>query len=251
MNYSDDEDSLPEGWSQYYDSEQNSFYYVNNSNSESQWERPSKESKELQTYPRVNTFHSDTNYYSDVENDKYSDVDEDTYSYKNEPEIEIRDEIDDFRKKSNITTNSTITGGTNQDYLYLTKLYRMQRPYSDIKISQICILCNRNVVTDAFFPCNHRCVCKSCINKEEIKEHSSRNIFEYPHAHFNCPLCAGIIKKIITCDNGREEEKYWNWVNEIKPPLPVGFEKRFGHAAAAITTVYVNNKDTSKTCIIG
>ena len=40
-----------------------------------------------------------------------------------------------------------------------------------------------------------------------------------------CPLCNAEIKKVSPL-TGNEDQQYWNWVHEIKPPLPSGFKKR-------------------------
>ncbi len=81
---------------------------------------------------------------------------------------------------------------------------------------------NRPLLTKVFFPCEHLCVCDTCY----------RHKFQWSE----CPLCHQEIKVIFDHDNGREQDDYWDWVNEIKPPLPVGFEKalaRDSHFAIA------------------
>ena len=50
----------------------------------------------------------------------------------------------------------------------------------------------------------------------------------------SCPLCAMEIKKIFVFENGKETDKYWDWVHEINPKLPANFMKTFRHSAAVI-----------------
>ncbi len=94
-------------------------------------------------------------------------------------------------------------------------------------------------LSTVLFPCQHRCICNECWEATKQKENNK---------YRTCPLCYEEIK--ITFDysyipeeeeeeddeddhdsyNGyttREEEKYWDWINEIKPPLPNGFVKSF------------------------
>ena len=41
-----------------------------------------------------------------------------------------------------------------------------------------------------------------------------------------CPLCCGEIKRVLMKD-GTETEKYWTWVEEVKPKLPKDFALKF------------------------
>jgi hypothetical protein len=52
-----------------------------------------------------------------------------------------------------------------------------------------------------------------------------------------CPLCMEMITKIITYDGGREANIYWDWVYEIKPPLPPNFAKRFKSSQAVMDAI--------------
>ena len=114
-----------------------------------------------------------------------------------------------------------LIGGINQDYLEMARLYKLQRPYSDINYSKACVLCRKRKATHVLFPCEHRCVCENCIRKEEICSDSKLSL--KAHGCCNCPLCAAIIKKILPFENGKEIERYWSWVYEFPPPLPENF----------------------------
>eukprot|EP01039_Chlorochromonas_danica_P010701 gene10701-11876_t len=147
----------------------------------------------------------------------------------------------------------------NRDYLQLARAYHFQRPYSDPHYKAICLLCHQIEATDVFFPCQHRCVCRPCIDKESICEEQA--LRENPDGYAMCSLCAEVIKKILPFEGGKEEERYWDWVYEEAVQLPPSFLRNFKHSAAVIEEVYVNDayktKDknslagsTSNTCSI-
>ena len=89
-------------------------------------------------------------------------------------------------------------------------------------------MCHRNPCHDVLFPCEHKCVCRSCLQTNGIGE--SREEGKWPL----CPLCCQEIKRILPSD-GREVEKYWNWVLEVEPRLPPKFAQRFEFAGAYLT----------------
>ena len=60
--------------------------------------------------------------------------------------------------------------------------------------------------------------------------------------HTTCPLCASEIKIILPFANGEEKEKYWKWVEEVKPELPATFMRNWRHSAAIIQKVYIDEK---------
>ena len=130
----------------------------------------------------------------------------------------------------------------HQDYLNMARQYKTQRLYSDIKIAaQICVLCNKRNATHVLFPCEHRCLCNVCIDKEEIC--ADNKMVEKTHGYCNCPLCAGVIKKILPFDEGKEVEEYWKWVYEFQPVFTDKFHKRWKHSASVIDKVYVQRAD--------
>ncbi len=133
-----------------------------------------------------------------------------------------------------------LIGGTNQDYLALARLYRIQRPYSDPNYQALCLLCHREYCEDVFFPCEHHCVCRKCIKREKICEESG--LKKDPKGYCNCSLCAGIIKKILPLEGGKEIQRYWDWVYEEKIELPIGFMRNWRHSAAVIQKIYIDEK---------
>jgi hypothetical protein len=142
------------------------------------------------------------------------------------------------------TASSSIPGGKNQDYLALARLYKIQRPYADPHYLTMCLLCHKNVVEDVFFPCEHHCVCRKCLKKEKICSES--DLRKIPDGYINCSLCAGIIKLILPLEDGKEVEKYWEWVYEEKTELPKGFMRNFRHSAAIIQKIYIDEKHHSE-----
>lgn len=134
-------------------------------------------------------------------------------------------------------------GGRNQDYLGLAYIYKLHRPYSDHNYKATCVLCHQRPSQDVFFPCEHRCVCRLCIKNECFVE--DRLMSKTAGGYCMCPLCATTIKRILPHENGKEVQKYWEWVEEIVPELPPGFLRNFRRSASALETVYVNGKLSS------
>eukprot|EP00602_Paraphysomonas_sp_CaronLab_P002383 CAMPEP_0185034540 /NCGR_PEP_ID=MMETSP1103-20130426/24520_1 /TAXON_ID=36769 /ORGANISM="Paraphysomonas bandaiensis, Strain Caron Lab Isolate" /LENGTH=257 /DNA_ID=CAMNT_0027571239 /DNA_START=173 /DNA_END=943 /DNA_ORIENTATION=+ len=102
----------------------------------------------------------------------------------------------------------SLIGGKQQDYIGLSKIYQIQRPYSDPKSNVKCVLCHRHAPDDVLYPCQHRCVCRRCIISEVIVSLEDAN--KHPKGHVNCPLCGTVIKKIIPAEpGGTDEDTYW------------------------------------------
>jgi hypothetical protein len=130
-------------------------------------------------------------------------------------------------------------GGKNQDYLGLARVYKLERPYADPFAKLLCLLCRSEYACDVFFPCQHRCVCRSCIRSEQICD--DRSLASNRDAYVNCSLCAQVIKLILPNEGGEEVEKYWRWVYEEPVELPAAFMRDFKHSAAIIQKVYVRD----------
>jgi hypothetical protein len=129
-------------------------------------------------------------------------------------------------------------GGKSQDYLGLVQIYNLQRPFLRRDHTINCVLCQRVVPEDIFFPCEHKVVCRACIKKEEVCP--DYELDKFPNGHCNCPLCCQIIKLILPNENGKEVEKYWAWVLAVKPELPKGFMRDFRHSAAIIQKIHID-----------
>lgn len=266
---------LPLNWTCLFDHTHQSYYYYNDISGLSQWEPPVSttitaspsnklpnspvseliSNSEMPSYMLQNQAKSETLGLSQMQsssplldaNDHYSDMDDgdDVYEYglyTSDSQLMMptfdsftednRRELPNGRSK-----DSKIVGGTNQDYLHMARMYKTHRLYSDWKRTEKCVLCYKNNSTHVLFPCEHRCLCVECIEKEEICADSK--LSKLNHGHCNCPLCATIIKKILPFDNGKEVEKYWLWVYEIPPPLSKEFLRNWKHSAGVIETVFV------------
>lgn len=132
---------------------------------------------------------------------------------------------------------SELIGGRNQDYLGLAREYKFHRKFSDPRSNPACVLCHSRSSKDVFFPCEHRCVCRECIRKENFCD--ERELQNRKDGYSLCPLCANAIKIIIPFDHGREVAKYWAWVEEVVPPLPPGFQRKFVRSAEVLHDIYV------------
>ena len=169
------------------------------------------------------------------------------------------DKVPDYGEGNTNAKNlhgSPLIGGRNRDYIGMAQLYKMQRQYSNPEQQVMCLLCRSNYATDVFFPCQHRCVCRECIEKELICSDSL--LAEVPGGYCNCSLCAEIIKLILPSEGGREVEKYWQWVyEEPMPPLPRRFLRDFRHSAAVIRAAFSSSggdpdsfENSAKKCLI-
>ena len=249
-------------WTRYFEDTYNCYYYVNNSNGRSQWDYPSS------PYDIV----CDTNSVGDDEIVERGDILKENLEYA---ENSVSNTSNHFRcvsapkdnkqkqKVGKLTSDKVdkssepfsdhsdsleTTARINRNYVQMARLYKIYRPYSlsetNFKCLK-CVLCNDREPVDVFFPCEHRCVCRPCIAKEQICDDAS---FETNlNGYCNCSLCAEVIKKILPYENGQEIEKYWTWVYEQKIHLPDGFLRNFRHSAAVIEAVYVNNPQGSHT----
>lgn len=132
---------------------------------------------------------------------------------------------------------SELVGGRNQDYLGLAREYRFHRKFSDPRSNPPCVLCHSRTSQDVFFPCEHRCVCRECIRNENFCD--ERELQSKKDGYSLCPVCANGIKIIIPFDHGREVAKYWAWVEEVVPPLPAGFKRKFLRSAEVLHEIYV------------
>jgi hypothetical protein len=131
----------------------------------------------------------------------------------------------------------------NKDYIALSKEYKEQRKYRDKSGSQPCLLCFRAPSSHIFFPCGHKCICQDCMAINNICESHSANLGDGQDKWCFCPLCNGEIKKMSLYQTGNEEEDYWNWVNEIKPKLPHGFQHKIEKSKYYLNEGQINFSD--------
>lgn len=260
--------TLPEHWIRCYDDNHQAFYYYHEIDGHSQWEFPlpqeddmilyegQDEEEELPTTepsPRTKTrrsppsqplyiydnhHHHSSTLPGNTESDLVEEEEEGGHSNSGGGTVPaaVCDEVHD--------RVYAIGRRRNRDYLQLARAYRFQRPYSDPHYKAICLLCHQMEATDVFFPCQHRCVCRLCIEKECICEEQA--LIKNPNGYAMCSLCAEVIKKILPFEGGKEEERYWDWVYEEAVQLPPSFLRNFKHSAAVIKEVYVNDAYKTK-----
>jgi len=77
-----------------------------------------------------------------------------------------------------------------------------------------------------FFPCQHKCVCNSCIEKNNIGKPHVEGSWNF------CSICNEQIKLALP-HSGNEVNEYWKWVEEVKPPIPLSFIKSFTKRSTA------------------
>ena len=115
----------------------------------------------------------------------------------------------------------------NKDYAAMAREHLQQRQYragtgggAAVGAEVICVMCRTQRCFDVIFPCEHMCVCRDCMRRNCIGEPTTEGAWAF------CPLCCGEIKRILVQD-GAEVEKYWAWVEEVKPKLPKDFALKF------------------------
>jgi hypothetical protein len=137
-----------------------------------------------------------------------------------------------------------------QDYASFARLYKLQRPYMDPALPALCLLCHKNYAADVFFPCQHHCICRACIRKENICDEKTfvkmSNNGGSNSGYCMCSLCGGIIKLILPLEGGKEIDKYWQWVYEEKIVLSKEFMRNWKHSAGVIQTVYVDDNEATR-----
>ena len=196
---------LPEGWAEHIDDATQHPYYHHEALNVTQWEFPSA-------------------------NQAYEAEDEDVSRAVEAPEDDSIESWEVARSPAD-APKKIKPRKQNKDYIALADAYKLEKQYRDLKSLPTCVMCHRNPCHDVLFPCEHKCVCRSCLQTNGIGE--SREEGKWPL----CPLCCQEIKRILPSD-GREVEKYWNWVLEVEPRLPPKFAQRFEFAGA-----YLRNHD--------
>eukprot|EP00935_MAST-01C_sp_MAST-1C-sp1_P001594 g1594.t1 len=101
------------------------------------------------------------------------------------------------------------------------KKYRYYDRYPQGAKAVTCVICQKAQCTHAFFPCHHLCACKDCIVQYNIGFEDKQD----KPAWRACPLCNEPFKQMLP-HTGQEGKKYWDWVHEVKPPLPHDFRQR-------------------------
>jgi hypothetical protein len=235
---------LPPGWIRHENEEIGAFYYYNTVTGVSQWEHPSEGASSIDSIPSSHLLKPPVGWAPSFPvraigtSSAYPEIEANIGSANGVLCNNILS-----GSESEIASGQTQVGGKQQDYIGLARLYKIQQPYRGTTIDPICVLCHRETCREVFFPCEHRCVCKSCIKSECICGIDQAN--QNQNSHTTCPLCASIIRIILPFANGAEKDQYWNWVEEVKPELPPGFIRDWRHSAAVIQKVYIDEKYVS------
>ena len=181
-----------------------------------------------------------TAFYSDMDENEESDEFDTSVNYSEMFPVEAYEQRNNQVAVMNTRLEDKVdlVGGRNQDYLGLARDYKMQRKFSDPQKHPSCVLCHKESAKDTFFPCEHRCVCSTCIKTENFCD--ERDMPYRKNGYNICPLCASVIKFMIPFNHGQEVEKYWEWVEEVAPPLPPGFYRKFNRSAEVLHKVYID-----------
>ena len=118
-----------------------------------------------------------------------------------------------------------------RDYSEMARVYKQQRVYRVLTGSPVCVVCRRERCVDVLFPCEHKCVCRSCLGDFSAW----------------CPLCCGEVKRVLPHD-GQEREKYWDWVLAVRPRLPPDFRDNFEFAGAYLR--HTDDPPSSCFCVL-
>lgn len=215
--------AIPEGWYECYDESHQQHYYVHSSSGVSQWEFPSE-----------NTF-----IYEPKES-RYPGKAVENINYN-------RTVLPYQRAESAFPTNEEesledMTLDRKKDYIGFAMKYKIERPYADPNFKAPCVICERRICSQVFYPCEHKCVCNSCIKSNKICEEREFSIGLGDHC--NCSLCGSVILRIFLSEGGDEAVRYWAWVYEESPPLPKNFRANFRRSAGVLKAVHgVNTED--------
>ena len=227
-------------WTEHFDEQHQAIYYYNSVTQETTWEDPRKYGNVISIDTSTPHIMADNSY------DLAPEEDFKAKSIKLKPNPHTQQSTNkrqvvpvDTKTESDSNPKEIPPGGTQQDYVGLSRIYAIERPYADYASSVKCVLCRVNPdPVQVFYPCQHRCVCNSCIESQQVC--AMEDIVKFPNGHCNCPLCGQMIKKILPAAGGREEELYWQWVLEVKPPLPQNFMKGFRHSANIIQKIHID-----------
>jgi hypothetical protein len=215
-----------EQWTKHYDESTSTYYYHNYQTGISQWEEPNSVN-ENQSIIKKKPFakkstKSNSKIVPVIDSEQPTSSD---HSAAVPPQTTKKEEDEESDQPK-------------QNYLALAKIYEIQKPYREYDSKISCVLCHKNRPQRVLYPCQHRVICDQCLESEAIC--SFDEMGETLNGFCNCPLCGTILKRILPADDGREEEIYWNWVLEVKPPLPENFMTNFRHSAAIIQKVHID-----------
>ncbi|CAM9832407.1 unnamed protein product [Pylaiella littoralis] len=128
-----------------------------------------------------------------------------------------------------------------KDYIGFAKEYCMTAPFRDTGGKQSCVICQKYKASGVFFPCEHKCACRRCIEREGFGKTAAAS-----GGGSLCPVCCEQVVFVAPNKGGKKEtELYWRWVEEVKPSLPRDFRHNF-HMAAILLKIKTE-PDSDKT----
>lgn len=210
-------------WSEHIDRSSGAPFYYNASTGETTWQRPLQ--LQRNSPDEIETQHSsDAQFRVEYPSQAQSHVHLQLLkTQENGTQRSVKSDLSGLSLANNCDPADMRTADTKEprkvDYLGLVQAYQQQAPYRNLDGDQACLVCHKRPSTHVFFPCQHKCVCEKCNAKIEQT---------HPEIALLCPVCGEHARKILP-HTGNEIEEYWEWVMEIKPPLPSGFKNRFKH----------------------
>ncbi|RLN86751.1 hypothetical protein BBJ28_00012530 [Nothophytophthora sp. Chile5] len=130
------------------------------------------------------------------------------------------------QRSQSVASQKEAAAALTKNYPELVKGFKQLQPYTrhpdgSYPSHTRCIYCANAGPTSVFFPCQHMCVCDDCIKAAKLSPDAQPSCL--------CPICMTDIRLILP-HTGKEEEKYWKWVMEVKPSMPSHFKQEFKEA---------------------
>eukprot|EP00949_MAST-11_sp_MAST-11-sp1_P003924 g3924.t1 len=148
---------------------------------------------------------------------------------KSELKAELR-RLADYAKRTEMNKNY---GEISLDYRkhckYLFGRNVQGVPVVSVKRRPPCSMCKDNKVSVVFFPCRHACICDTCRKLHNIGTEDRKDMTAWRA----CPICMEEIKRVYPI-RSNAEEMYWDWVYEVKPPIPWIDREKFSQAARSL-----------------
>eukprot|EP00949_MAST-11_sp_MAST-11-sp1_P000596 g596.t1 len=122
----------------------------------------------------------------------------------------------------------------NKDYIKMAQTYAALEPYRRLAMGMggegaTCILCSSNLSTEILLPCEHSCICSSCIDQYGYGRRPSQG-----KKHPACPACRRTVYKVVKL------EKFLSLARDYgpAPKLKDEFKASFSSSAKLIEEKY-------------
>ena len=152
-----------------------------------------------------------------------------------------------------------------KDYLGLAQTYGAERPYrasSDGIGDGVCLACGVHYgsgsgaapPTAVLFPCEHRCICNGCL------EQKGMGPGRVQPSGMKCPLCREDVRLVVRGDGDSDgdgygkgniggvmaREKYWRWVEEVRPNISAQFVQDFSERSRQAIALRLSKRTASR-----